>query len=186
MPGAPAIGQLKLMPQFTCVTWLRTPPPLRHLPEAASGQAAAHLTARCAHWRPPTAWGRLQDGKLPSSWGGMALLRRLGLSGCGLQGALPSSWSGLASLEFVNLSDNPALEGPLPASWGQLQRLQHLDASLLGSVRTPASAGLQSGRLRRGCQQCWVWGGVLNVRAGHVAAEAKGLHVRSCVVIPMM
>ena len=77
---------------------------------------------------------RLQDGKLPGSWGGMASLRRLGLSGCGLQGSLPGSWGALGALDFLNLGDNPGLEGPLPPSWGQLQRLQHLDISLLGSV----------------------------------------------------
>ena len=150
------------------------------------GKSAYRTSARCAHQKlPSSACDRLQDGKLPSSWGGMALLRHLGLSGCGLQGALPSSWSGLASLEFVNLSDNPALDGPLPASWSQLQRLQHLDVSLLGSVRTFASSGLESGRLWRGCRQCWTWRGGPSVQAGHVAAAAKGLQVGSCAVVSM-
>ncbi|KAL3154975.1 hypothetical protein ABBQ38_011503 [Trebouxia sp. C0009 RCD-2024] len=77
-------------------------------------------------------------GSLPDTWGYLAQLNTLVLSGQSLTGSLPESWSTLAALRTLDLSVNQ-LNGTLPSMWSALSQVQLVDVhnnSLTGLLPT--------------------------------------------------
>lgn len=61
-------------------------------------------------------------GTLPASWGALAGLTRLSLSGL-FTGSLPPAWAGLSALRELRLAGANITAGGLPAEWSALTGL---------------------------------------------------------------
>lgn len=61
-------------------------------------------------------FSNFSGASLPADVRWLRGLRRLGLSGCGLNGTLPAAWSTLTNLTSMDLSRN-ALVSTLPPQW---------------------------------------------------------------------